>query len=91
MSAGSAKTGKRLREKGRAARMVGVPVALAVAKADSVAGDMVPSFELPVLGTTKLSTIVGYAGCLGYMFSKNPGTGMTTIGLSGLALAARGI
>lgn len=87
---GSSKASRRMREKGRAGRMVGVPVALAVAKADSIAGDMVPSFELPVLGNTKLTTIAGYGLCAAYMFSKNPGTGMTTLGLSGLALAARG-
>ena len=89
-SMGASRASRRLREKSRAGRMVGVPVALAIAKADAVAGDMVPSFELPVIGPQKLTTIAGYAGCVAYMLSTNPGTGMTALGLSSLALAARG-
>ena len=91
VSQGSSAAGKRLREKGRAARMIAVPAAIAIAKAEAVASStgMIPSFPVPVLGTVKLTTLAGYAGCLGYMLSKNPGTGMTVIGLSSIALVAR--
>lgn len=87
---GSAKTGKRLREQGRSARLVAVPTAIGVAKAEAVAGAMIPTFTLPVLGQTKASTLIGYGLCAAYALSRNPGIGMTTLGLSGLALAARG-
>ena len=70
--------------------MVAVPMAIAVAKADAVAGPMVPSFTIPVLGSTRATTLAGYGACLLYMLSPNPNTITTAIGLSGIALAARG-
>jgi len=87
---GSSKASRRLREADRSTRMIAVPLALGVAKLDASMGEMVPSFDLPAVGETKLTTIAGYGLCLYYMFAKTPGAAATTAGLSGLALAARG-
>ena len=91
VSQGSSAAGKRFREKGRSARMLGVPVAIGVAKGVAAAESkgMIPSFPVPGLGTTSLATLVGYGGCLAYMLSKNPGTGLTLVGLSSIGLVAR--
>lgn len=90
VSMGRSQAGRKAREASRSARMVAVPVALGVAKLEASMGDMLPSFDLPGIGETKLSTIAGYGLCFAYMFSNSPGVGMTSAGLAGVALAARG-
>ncbi len=89
VSQGASNTRKNLLAGSRKSRMLAIPVAIAVSKADAVAGPMIPSFELPVLGKTRLTTVLGYAGAGYYMLARKAGVATTTIGLSGLGLVCR--
>ena len=88
---GQAQARAKARESGRATRMVAIPAAIAVAKLEAMGQEagVIPSFEIPMLGATRLTTLAGWGLAGVYMFSKHPSTIVTAAGLTGVALAAR--
>lgn len=89
---GSSTATRRIKEKGKGARMLGVPIALGAAKAAKAAkaAGVIPSFTIPGVGPTSASALLGLPLCAYYMFAGNPGTWGTVGGLTGIALAAQG-
>lgn len=89
VSQGAAAAGKRFKSQSRAKRLTGVSTALAVAKLDAAVGDMAPSFTLPVLGETKLQTILAGVVVARYATARTVSNIESAAGFGAIALLAR--
>lgn len=89
VSKGRTSAANKLKTQGRARRITGTAAALIFSYADSMLGDEGPKFKLPVMGETKLTTIIGGVSLANYLVSRYPSDIESGAGYVGLAAVCR--